>query len=287
MSLFAISGGIFSWIATIKMLQINVGANLINNTTSWLAYASWTWEVLRRNPDYISYYKSLRNKGLSEHISTDGTAILRSVRHHPTANKFGLLFPADPTMDAGEQPVFWHPAALKSAVRFHVIDPADIDRKQKPLQLSKFPGHKTHFIDANGTYHIRILGHHYWFQMQCDNLDILPQNAFIGLKMNHLENPDKRLKTFKEIGGIYDGSIALDSGLHVPTNLESHQKATLAYDIRTSGGSILHVISALKETGFIKEDPDNFVDFRVVAQNAYRAGKAYINGDYLKILNKQ
>jgi len=42
------------------MLVVIVGANLLNNTTSWLAYASWTWEVLRRNPNYISYYKSLK-----------------------------------------------------------------------------------------------------------------------------------------------------------------------------------------------------------------------------------
>jgi len=268
------------------MLVKIVSVEVIHNTTSWLSYASWTWEVLRRHPDYISYYSALKNKGIESRNVSKNMVLFKAIQRYPTANKFGLLFPADPAKQAGEQPVFWHPKAFKSVVRFHVIDPVDIDRKHKPIQLSKFPGEKTHFIDAEGTYHIRILGTHYWFQMQCDHLDSVDENAYIGLEINHLENPEKRLKAFKEIGGIYEGSIALDGGLHVPARLESHQKATLAYDIRNSGGSITDVILAFKRAGFIKENPEKYIEFTDIAQNAYRAGKAYIYGDYLKILNR-
>jgi len=260
---------------------------MIQNTTPWLSYASWTWEVLRRNPDYISYYNSLKYKGLEEVEKTGICPHVMSSRRFPTANKFGLVAPADPKKYAGDAQVFWHPDVFESVVRFHIIDPASIGRDDKPIKLSKFAGEKMHFLDASGTYHIRILGERFWFQMQCDDIKSVDEDAYIGLKMNSLENPDKRLETFKQIGGIYDGSIDLNSRLHVPARLEYHQRSTLAYDIRESGGSILDAVNALIGAGLLAEDPDKYVDFKDVAQNAYRAGKAHIYGDYLKILNRQ
>lgn len=269
------------------MVENYVGRIGFHNTTPWLAYASWTWEILRRNPEYISYYNALKNKGLETRLDMGSASLLVASKAYPTANKFGLLVPADPSKYAGEERVFWHPDALQSVVRFHVIDKADIDRSNKPIQLSKMPGDKTHFLDAHGTYHIRILGERFWFQMQCDNVDYVAPESYIGLEINNLENPEKRLATFKQIGGVYDGSIDLSSRLHVPPRLESHIKATLAYDIRTAGGSILDVVSAFKEAGLIVEDPEKYVDYRDIAKNAYRAGKAHVYGDYLKILSRQ
>ena len=269
------------------MVVNRVGNTAIHNTTSWLAYASWTWEVLRRNPDYISYYNSLKNKGIETVPLKGGTSLSRSIQNYPTANTFGLLAPADPTKYAGEQAVFWCPKSFANVVRFHVIDPSTVGRKHKPIQLSKMPGEKTHFLDANGTYHIRILGERFWFQLQCDDINLVDENAYLGFELNDPENPDKRLKTIKQIAGIYDGTLALDSRLHMPATLENHQRSTLAYDIRTAGGTITDVVSAFLEAGLVVEDPDKFVDFTYVAQNAYKGGKAYIYGDYLKILNRQ
>ena len=148
-------------------------------------------------------------------------------------------------------------------------------------------GAKTHFLDANGTYHIRILGERFWFQLQCDNVEFVEDDAYLGFAINVLQNPDKRLDTIKQIGGIYDGSLDLEGRLHVPARLKSHQRSTLAYDIRTAGGSITDVVNAFLETGLVTLDPERFVDFTNLAQNAYRAGKAYISGDYLKVLNRQ
>jgi len=260
---------------------------MIENTTPWLSYASWTWEVLRRNPDYISYYHALKNKGLTEILANGACPLVKSSRRFPTANKFGLVAPADPSKYAGDAQVFWHPDVFESVVRFHIIDPNDVKRDLKPVQLSQFSGEKAHFLDAEGTYHIRIMGERFWFQIQCAGITSVPEEAYIGLEMNHLKNPDKRLKIFKEIGGVYDGSLALDSRLHVPARLEYHQRSTLAYDIRERGGTILDVVNAFIKAGLVAEDPDKYVDFKDVAQNAYRAGKAYIYGDYLKILNRQ
>lgn len=269
------------------MVVISVGEKAIHNTTPWLSYASWTWEILRRNEGYVSYYNSLRNKGFETLSLASSHTLTKATQHYPTANKFGLLAPADPSKYAGEHPVFWCPKAFDNVVRFHVIDPSQVRRKNKPFQLSKMAGVKTHFLDANGTYHIRILGPRYWFQLQCDNLDFVDDDAYLGFEINVLQNPDKRLETIKQIGGIYDGSLGLNGRLHVPARLEYHQRSTLAYDIRTAGGSITDVVNAFLETGLVTVDPDKFVDFTNLAQNAFRAGKAYINGDYLKILNRQ
>lgn len=271
-----------------KEMIVNPVAEIeINNTTSWLSYASWTWEILRRNEDYISYYNALRNKGFETLSLAEQHRLIKAKQHYPTANKFGLLAPADPTKYAGEQAVFWCPKSFDNVVRFHVIDPMTVGRKDKPIQLSKMPGVKTHFLSADGTYHIRILGTRFWFQLQCDNLEFVADDAYLGFEINDLQNPDKRLDTIKQIGGIYDGSLGLDERLHVPARLEYHQRSTLAYDIRTAGGSITDVVSAFIETGLVTIDPDKFVDFTNLAQNAYRAGKAYITGDYLKVLNRQ
>ena len=270
-----------------KMVVNFVGRNTIHNTTSWLSYASWTWEVLRRNPDYISYYNALKNKGIETLSLSERVTLSKGIQNYPTANDFGLLAPADPTKYAGDEAVFWCPKAFDNVIRFHVIDPSSVGRKNKPIQLSKLAGMKTHFLDANGTYHIRILGERFWFQMQCDDVQFVAANAYIGFELNNLENPEKRLKTIRQIGGVYDGSIPLDSRLHVPARLDYHQRSTLAYDIRTAGGSITDVVSAFLEAGLLTVDPDKYVDFKDVAQNAYRAGKAYIYGDYLKILNRQ
>ena len=259
----------------------------LQKTTPWLSYASWTWEILRRNHDYITYYNSLRNKGLETHSVSKGVTLTKANQHYPTANKFGLLAPADPHKYAGEQAVFWSPKAFKNVVRFHVINPADVGRKDKPIQLSKMKGEKSHFLDANGTYHIRILGERFWFQLLCDTVTHVDENAYLGFEINNLSGSDKRFETIKQIGGIYNGSLSSESRLHVPARLQNHLKSTLAYDIRTAGGTITDVVSAFLEAGLVTVDPDKYVDFKDVAQNAYRAGKAYINGDYLKILNRQ
>jgi len=95
------------------------------------------------------------------------------------------------------------------------------------------------------------------------------------------------LAAYKQIASIYNGSLSSDASLHVPARLQNHLKSTLAYDIRTAGGTITDVVSAFVEAGLVTVNPDKYVDFKDVAQNAYRAGKTYINGDYFKILNRQ
>jgi len=84
--------------------------------------------------------------------------------------------------------------------------------------------------------------------------------------------------------------VALKKGLKLSSKLarlENHLKSTLAYDIRAAGGSITDVVNAFIEAELVTVDPDKYVDFKDVAQNAYRAAKAYITGDYFKILNRQ
>jgi len=269
------------------MVTTFVGENFINNTTSWLAYASWTWEVLRRNPDYINYYKSLKNKGLETRFIDNETPLIIASQGYPTAKKAGLLFPADPECDAGLGQAMWHPDVMKSAVRFHVLPRHEIDRRDKPIQLLKFPARQTHFLDANGTYHIRFLGKNFWFQMQCDGLPEIDPDAYIGLENNRVGDYQKRLKTQAQLYGIYDGSITPDTKLHVPARLASHQKAMIAYDIQESGGTLSTIVSAFFEAELIVKNKDDFKDYDHHAKNALKRAKAYIYGDYLEILDKQ
>lgn len=259
----------------------------ILNTTPWLAYASWAWEVLRRNPDYISYYKSLKNKGLKDKLIGNKIPLIAASKSYPTANKFGLLFPVDPAQDALDSGAFWHPNVMNSAVRFHIVDSKDIDRRYKPIQLSKFPCRQTHFLDVHGTYHIRLLGENFWFQLQCKDITEIDENDYIGFENNRVENNARRAKAQSEIFGIYDGSIPLDTPLHVPARLSSHQKSMIAYDLRQGGGSLLDIVSALFEAELLVDDADEFRDYTDHAKNALKRAKAYIYGDFLAILDRQ
>lgn len=269
-----------------RVVESERGRKMIQTTTPWISNSSVTWEKLRRKPEYISYYKSLKNKGLTYKTITETQSLMITRHRFPTAHKFGLLAPADPNAYAGETHVFWHPDIFEAVVRFHIIDPIAVRRAQKPLQLSQMPGEKFHFLDASGTYHIRILGKGFWFQMQCDDTEHVDENDYIGFDMNHLINLAKKHKTLKEIRGLSDGSIDLNSPLHVPARLENHHKTMLAYDIRESGGSILDVIKALKDAKYLTDDPGKYIDLPTTAQNAYRAAKTHIYGDYVKMLNK-
>lgn len=270
-----------------EMLACHMSEQVIHNTTKWISYASWTWEIVRRHPDYHEYYNSLKNKGLSQEIIANDLSLTTAIRHYPTAKIFGLLFPADPEFDAGDTPVFWHPDVFSSAVQFHVVPGDEIDRKDKPIRLSEFPGLQTHMIDADGTYHIRFLGEQFWFQLYCYELKNIAPDAYIGFSISRITNWEKKLKTIREMTGIYNGDIAIDSGLHVPARLVSHQKSLIAHDVRASGGSALDVILAFKHHGLIKEDPDNFRDFTDDVKNALRRAKSFIYGDFLQILDRQ
>lgn len=259
---------------------------MIQTTSPWISNSSVTWELLRRKPDYISYFKSIKNKGLTLDLNNNQQSVMRASRHFPTAHKFGLLAPADPNSYAGDAYVLWRPDIFDAAIRFHIIEPSRVGGEHKPLQLSQIPGEKFHFLDASGRYHIRILGKRFWFQIFCDETASVDEDSYIGFDMNRLINLSKKLKTLKEIRGLSDGSIDLNSPLHAPARLENHQKSMLAYDIREGGGTLLDVIKALKAAKYLVEDPDKYVDFNTAAQNAYRAAKAHIYGDYGKMLNR-
>ena len=179
--------------------------------------------------------------------------------------------------------VLWHPNVFKSTVRFHIIEPHMMKKGGSYLQLSKIEGQKLHFLGADNVYYVRIIGERYWFQLRCENVEYVAPDAYLGLEMNSLLCPEKRLKTIKELSDIYSGNYNETTRFHLPARLQSHLKSILAYDIRAAGGSVLDVVNAFKAAKFIEENPDKFVDHHQTAMNAYRAGKAYIMGDYLKI----
>jgi len=250
------------------------------------AYGAWTWETLRRIPDYIKLYNSLVKLGFSEgNLGQKACKIIAS-RSFSELEEWGLLLPANPKYHADKANVFWHPNVFKSVVRFHVIPDADIDPKHKPIQLSKFPAHITHFCDMDGSYHIRFMGEKFWFQIQCDNLKTVDEYAYIGLKFNRAIDPERRIKTVSEMYGIYNKTIPLTADLHVPRQLDLHKKSVLAYDVRTAGGTWKDVIIALNGEKILNESVDYFNSRKEDARNKYNRAEAFINGDYLAILNR-
>ncbi len=250
------------------------------------AYGAWTWETLRRVPDYIKLYNSLVELGIIEEMLGKKTRKITALRAYLELEKWGLLLPANPAHNAYKANVFWHPNVFKSVVRFHVIKDADIDQKHKPIQLSKFPARITHFCGLDGSYHIRFMGEKFWFQIQCDSQKTVDEHAYIGLEFNRAIAPKRRLKTVSEMYGIYNKTIPLTADLHVPRQPDLHKKSVLAYDIRTAGGTWKDVIIALNGEKILNESVDYFNSRKEDARNKYNRAETFINGNYLGILSK-
>lgn len=259
---------------------------LILNISRWHTYPSCTWEALRRVETYKQYYKTLQNHSLDAVILGGNVTQLSSKIHYPELEKYGLLFPANPELSAVDAPVFWHPNRFQNVVRFNVIPKQEIDPKQCYLKLSDFPAHRTHFRDANGGYHIRLLGEKFWFQIRCDNLNLDDENVYIGFDICRMDNMKKRLETVKQIAGIYNGSIDKSAPIHTPKRPDLHRTSALVYDVRASGGTWKDTINFHFGEEYLIANPDNFEPARTTVRNYQKRAEAFIYGDYLTILDK-
>ena len=268
------------------MLLGCMARKLIHKISRWHTYPSCTWETLRRVDAYLEYYKTLQNQSLDAVILSGNITQYSSNKLYPELEEFGLLFPANPQHSAVEAPVFWHPNRFQNVVRFNVIPKEEIDPKQRYLKLSDFPAHRTHFRDANGGYHIRLLGEKFWFQIRCDNLDLIDENIYIGLEFNRIENMQKRLETIKQIAGIYNGSIDKSAPLHTPNRADLHRTSALVYDVRASGGTWKDTINFHFGEEYLINNPDNFEPARSTVRNYQKRAERFIYGDYLKILDQ-
>jgi len=250
------------------------------------AYGAWTWQVLRRHPKYIKLYNSLVNMGLEVIELEDGTLKIIASRAFPELEKWGLLLPANPAFNAEKANVFWHPNVFKSVVRFHIVDGDNVEDKSQYIKLPDYPAMRTHFRGADGSYHIRLMGKNFWFQMQCDDMDLADENVYIGVAFNRTLDIEKRTKTASELFGVYDGSVSLFKPLHLPKRVDLNQKCMIAYDVRLPGGTWKDVMVALFGKEIIENSGDEYEKYWQTSRNAYTRAKRYIYGDYLKILDK-
>ena len=252
----------------------------------WNAYAAWTWEVLRRHPKYIKLYNSLVDKGLETVKLGGNTLQITAERAYSELEEWGLLLPANPAFDAHKANVFWHPNVFKSVVRFHIVDEKNVVDKGQYIKLSDYPASRTHFKGADGSCHIRFMGENFWFQMQCDNINLTHEDILIGVEFNRISDMEKRAKTASELFSIYDGSISLSKPLHVPNRVDLHKKSVIAYDVRVGGGTWKDVVIALNHPKIFEENDKIIKAKREDARNSYNRGKAFIEGDYLAILDR-
>jgi hypothetical protein len=252
---------------------------------AWNAYAAWTWEVSRRHPKYIKLYNSLVDKGLETAKLGDGTLKVIASRSYPELEKWGLSLPANPAYDAHKANVFWHPNAFKSVMRFHIVDADNVDDKSQYIKLSDYPAARTHFKGADGSYHIRLMGKNFWFQMQCDDINLTHENVLIGVEFNRISDMERRAKTASELFGIYDGSISKNELLHLPKRVDLNQICMIAYDVREAGGTWKDVMIAIFGKETIENSGDEFEKYWQSSRNADTRAKRYIYGDFLKILD--
>jgi len=171
-------------------------------------------------------------------------------------------------------------------MRFHLVDADNIEDKSQYIKLSDYPATRTHFKGADGSYHIRFLGENFWFQMQCDDIDLTHENVYIGVECNRILDIKKRVKTVSNLFGIYDGSISKSEPLHVPNRVDLNTKSMVAHDIRAAGGTWKDVVIALFGKEILENSTDEYEKYWQSGRNANTRARRHIYGDILKFLDQ-
>jgi hypothetical protein len=94
--------------------------------------AAFAWEIVRRNDAYGRDYERTAQAASESEAETERFA-----------NRWGLRFGADPKLDIDQQPVFWLPRVLPTALH---VRPAGAELAFEPLDFSRF------MVDPNARF---------------------------------------------------------------------------------------------------------------------------------------
>lgn len=252
----------------------------------WQTYAGCAWEAARRQPAYRKYYNSLDKSRLPTAKTLGNSDFLAANDAFPKAKDWGLLYPANPALNAVDANVFWHPDCFPSVLRFHAVDTDIISPKDGLIGMDTFPAQKCYYQDENGGSHIRVLGENFWFQLRSETAKIEPENAYIGLEINREKGFEKRLKRTAELFAIKGGNTPDLDDLHRPKRPELHADSLKIYDLRQAGGTWKEAILALYGEDYLEKNPDNFDLAKQTVRNYYRRAERHVQGGFLKILRR-
>lgn len=267
-----------------------------NSISKRLPNAAWAWEFLRRNKDYRLDYRLSRAGAPSTIQLKTGATLRRGRRRFLTAERWGLLFFANPKFSAAAADVFWLPELLTGALRVRlslVCEDVSTDADDHDIiVLSAIRTRRILYEAVDGARHILLNGDRFWIQLHCENPAPLGDQARVGIRIDGARHAMRRLDTAAQLLSLHRSAGGKLSLIGRRRNSKPLANALSAYDIwhgfeRPRGG--------LKEVAEMINGPariatDWGVDDRALKQQAHRAiakGEAIIANGYRNLLAKK
>lgn len=199
-----------------------------------LSRSRWAWEFLRRNPDFLEDAARHGPDELSVRGACSGITIIRSRTDQCDAERWGLAFFPDPSLNGFEANVFWSAGLYPRQVQVNVVPRADgeiCDIFEKTTSVCRV----IHFTDTVGREHILLKGNGCVAQVRCTGMSLL---AMEPVKMRFVidggENLEYKYRVLKEAHRVLEQGGEPEAPAWNRASLV-FRNALIAYDCHAAG----------------------------------------------------
>lgn len=224
----------------------------------WITTPALAWEFLRRNPLYRAAFEQWRRE--------------RREPLAPIDQRWGLRFAADPRLAAEEARVFWLPDVAPGIVLRLAPQPSDPRaRAARPLPLGLR-------VRADDGIHLRTA---WGLQMLIDGGQQADAPLFVALAYD--EHLRLRVRAVEALERLTEGRTPPESHL-TPMQRTRLHRCLVALDGALAGRNYRAISEELFGPSSSPSEPWKTAAIRATTIRLVRAGKALMNGGYLKLL---
>lgn len=249
----------------------------------------WAWEFLRRNPEYVDEHEQHQNGHLLRKISPNGTEFLKLKREEPGAEKWGLLFYADPNDNALNAPAFWIERVSPSVVNVEVARSQSDDSLQlisKLFDLNFFGLKRVHLTDANGDEHLLLQRGERVVQLRCSGHTLLDPDVKLRFILDGFGSLDAKVDTIKRLYKLYEEHIK-EQKSHRLWDHSGRQirDSLIALDVYQAGLGYFETAVAIHGESYTEEHFNTDSErLKSRMRRLRQAGLKYMNGGYLNLM---
>lgn len=249
----------------------------------------WAWEFLRRNPDYENEYSCHANGALKQRREGN-LDIYNLQRPEPEAEKWGLIFFADPDNNSQTAPVFWTMEANPRVIGVETVPRQKGDPKSllnTIFDLRLFGATRIHLTDGYGKEHLLLLRGNRVVQMHCEGHTLLNGDVELRFILEGFGSLDAKIDTIRRLAQLYDKNSGANPTLRDgwSSKTASLRDALIALDVYQTGGN--HVDTAVAIYGQQAVDDQYYNSDSSLKNKMYRArrrGIELMEGGYKALM---
>lgn len=222
--------------------------------------------------------------------------MLRGRKHYRTIEKWGLLYPADPNLNALEANVFWHPDWLAGTldVRLAPVTGTDEvpDDPHDTIVLAALKSRRLLYEGLDGTRHILLNGSRFWVQLKSRATAPVGERATVSIQIEGATHGMRRIDTMRQLFALHRSAGGKLSLIGRRRNAKPLQNALAAHDIihgfERPKGDLKDIAEMINGPARIAADWNK--DNRALKQQARRAiarAEDLIERSYRDLLTKK